>query len=224
MNNIPEHPIDFFSRTLRWIVIASVAMLATACSSERSGEIDSSVGSPANVDGARIIAADDDPGNWMTHGRTYSEQRFSPLNKINVENVSGLGLAWYYNLDTDRGQEATPIVVDGVMYVSTAWSKVKALNASNGELIWAYDPQVPGQKAVEVCCDVVNRGVAVWKGRVYVGTLDGRLIALDANSGKPDWEVQTTDPDLPFSITGAPRIFNNKVVIGNGGAEFGVRR
>jgi PQQ-dependent dehydrogenase (methanol/ethanol family) len=178
---------------------------------------------PANVDGSRIRAADDEPGNWLTHGRTYSEQRFSPLRQINAENVDELGLAWFFDLDTDRGQETTPIVVDGVMYISTAWSKVKALDAATGQLMWEYDPKVPGRKAVEVCCDVVNRGVAVWKGRVYVGTLDGRLIAVNASTGVPDWEVQTTDPDKPYSITGAPRVFNDKVVIGNGGAEFGVR-
>jgi PQQ-dependent dehydrogenase (methanol/ethanol family) len=196
-------------------------LLVAACTGESPEQAPPVM--PADVDGARIAAADSEPGNWMSHGRTYDEQRFSPLNKINADNVSGLGLAWYYDLDTDRGQEATPIVVDGVMYVSTAWSKVKAIDASNGELIWSYDPKVPGQKAVELCCDVVNRGVAVWKGRVYIGALDGRLIALDAATGKPDWEVQTTDPNLPFSITGAPRIFNDKVVIGNAGSEFGVR-
>jgi alcohol dehydrogenase (cytochrome c)/quinohemoprotein ethanol dehydrogenase len=177
----------------------------------------------ADVDTARIVAADEEPGNWMTHGRTYDEQRFSPLQQINADNVGSLNLAWSFDLDTDRGQEATPIVVDGVMYVSTAWSKVKALNAANGELVWEYDPQVPGQKAVEVCCDVVNRGVAVWKGRVFVGTLDGRLVAIDAATGDRVWETQTTDPDKPFSITGAPRIMNDRIVIGNGGAEFGVR-
>ena len=211
------------NKILQSCLISSIAILASACSSESPNTAEPSPVPVANVDGARIIAADSEPGNWMTHGRTYSEQRFSPLNKINAENASGLGLAWYYDLDTDRGQEATPLVVDGVMYVSTAWSKVKTLDAVTGHLIWSYDPKVPGQKAVELCCDVVNRGVAVWKGRVYIGALDGRLIALDAATGKADWEVQTTDPDKPFSITGAPRIFDDKVVIGNGGAEFGVR-
>ena len=177
----------------------------------------------AAVDGARIVAADTEPGNWLTHGRTYSEQRYSPLAAIDPDSVAQLGLAWYHDLDTDRGQEATPIVVDGVMYVSTAWSKVKALNAASGELLWSYDPKVPGAKAVEACCDVVNRGVAVWKGQVFVGTLDGRLVALDAATGAPAWSVQTTDPDQPYTITGAPRVVDDKVLIGNGGAEFGVR-
>jgi quinohemoprotein ethanol dehydrogenase len=215
-----------YSNSPRHVLVALIAVVAAACSGESEDRGKATPAAPeavANVDSARIMEADEDPGNWMSHGRTYSEQRYSPLDEINADNASELGLAWYYDLDTNRGQEATPIVVDGVMYVSTAWSKVKALNAANGELIWAYDPKVAGQKAVETCCDVVSRGVAVWKGRVYLGALDGRLIAIDAATGKPDWEVQTTDPELPYSITGAPRIFDDKVVIGNAGAEFGVR-
>jgi alcohol dehydrogenase (cytochrome c)/quinohemoprotein ethanol dehydrogenase len=175
------------------------------------------------VDGARIMHADREPGNWMTHGRTYDEQRFSPLDQINTDNAARLGLAWYYDLDSKRGQEATPIVVDGVMYVTSAWSKVKALDAVSGKLIWAYDPKVPGEWAINACCDVVNRGVALWNDKVYVGTLDGRLVALAAASGTPVWEVQTFDKNQPYSITGAPRIVKGKVLIGNGGAEFGVR-
>ena len=177
----------------------------------------------ANVDGARIENADSEPGSWMSHGRTYSEQRYSPLAKINKDNVGQLGLAWFADLDTNRGQEATPLVVDGVIYVSTAWSKVKAFDAKTGKPLWAYDPQVPGQTAVNACCDVVNRGVAVWKGKVFVGTLDGRLIALDAATGNKLWDVVTVDQTKPYTITGAPRVVKGKVLIGNGGAELGVR-
>jgi len=200
-----------------------VALSACGRGGSDAGAPEERKAAPANVDTARIIAADSEPGNWMSHGRTYSEQRYSPLKQITAGNVADLGLAWYFDLDTDRGQETTPIVVDGVMYISTAWSKVKALEAGTGALIWEYDPKVPGQKAVQACCDVVNRGVAVYKGRVYIGALDGRLIALDAATGDLAWETQTTDPELPYTITGAPRVFNDKVVIGNGGAEFGVR-
>src|SRR5947209_8783676 len=107
---------------------------------------------PAQVDSARLIAADHEPGNWMTYSRTYSEQRFSPLNQIKASNVGNLKLAWYYDLDTSRGQEATPLVVDGMMYVSTAWSMVKALNAKTGRLLWSYDPQVPREILVKICC------------------------------------------------------------------------
>jgi quinohemoprotein ethanol dehydrogenase len=178
---------------------------------------------PANVDAARITGADQEPGNWMSHGRTYSEQRFSPLKEIDDRNIGGLGLAWFYDLDTDRGQEATPIVVDGVMYFTSAWSKVFALNAATGARLWSYDPKVPPEWSVNACCDVVNRGVAVWKGKVFVGTLDGRLVALDAANGKPLWEKLTIDRNFRYTITGAPRVAKGKVIIGNGGAEMGVR-
>ena len=175
------------------------------------------------VDAERIANADAEPQNWLTHGRTYSEQRYSPLDQINTENVGDLGLAWYLDLDTNRGQQATAIVVDGVMYSTSAWSKVQAIVAATGELLWQFDPEVPKEWDVKSCCGVQNRGVAVWLGRVYVGALDGRLIALDAESGEVDWKVQTTDPAKPYSITGAPRVIKGKVIIGNGGAEYGVR-
>jgi quinohemoprotein ethanol dehydrogenase len=179
-------------------------------------------GGGANVDGARIAAADTN-GEWVSYGKGYSEQRFSPLDKVSTQNVGKLGLAWYAQFDTDRGQEATPLMVDGVLYTTTAWSKVFAFDAATGKLIWSYDPKVDGRKGFDACCDVVNRGVAVWKGKVYVGALDGRLIALDAKTGQVAWSVQTTDTAKPFTITGAPRVVKDKVLIGNSGAEYGVR-
>ena len=176
-----------------------------------------------SLDGERIAKADSEPQNWLAHGRTYSEARFSPLAQINTENVAELGLAWYFDTDTQRGLEASPIVVDGIMFTSGAWSLVFAHNAKTGELIWKYDPQVPLAWSANACCDAVNRGVAVWKGQVYVGTLDGRLIALDAVTGAVLWEVNTIDKSKPYTITGAPRVVRDKVIIGNGGAEYGVR-
>jgi quinohemoprotein ethanol dehydrogenase len=173
----------------------------------------------ANVDDARLSRAESDADNWLSYGRTYSEQRFSPLAQINADNVGQLELAWFHDLDTNRGQEATPIVVDGVMYTSTAWSKVVALDAASGRALWTYDPRVPGATAIKACCDVVNRGVAVYRGKVYLGTLDGRLIALDAANGKPVWSVETTEPKASYTITGAPRVVKGKVIIGNGGAD-----
>jgi PQQ-dependent dehydrogenase (methanol/ethanol family) len=173
------------------------------------------------VDGARIAAPA--PGEWLSYGRTYDEQRFSPLDQINTETVKDLGLAWWAEFDTDRGQEATPLVVDGVLYTTTAWSKVFAFDAATGEKKWSFDPKVDPAKGFDACCDVVNRGVAIWKGKVYVGTLDGRLIALNAKDGSVAWSVQTTDNSKPYTITGAPRVVKDKVLIGNGGAEYGVR-
>ncbi len=200
---------------LRFSLIAAAAVALTLAACQK-------VDDAAKVDGARIEAAEGN-GEWLSYGRTYSEQRHSPLTKVNAENVSQLGLAWFAEFDTDRGQEATPIVVDGVLYTTTSWSKVHAFNAKTGEKLWSYDPQVNRAKGFDACCDVVNRGVAVWQGRVYVGTLDGRLVALNASTGKPDWTVQTTDNAQPYTITGAPRVIKGKVLIGNGGAEYGVR-
>jgi quinohemoprotein ethanol dehydrogenase len=175
------------------------------------------------VDAARIGAADREPGQWLAHGRTYDEQRYSPLARIHAGNVGALGLAWSYATGTKRGLEATPIVVDGVMYATGSWSVVFALDAASGRELWRYDPQVPRAKGRNACCDVVNRGVAVWKGRVYVGTIDGRLVALDAARGERVWEVHTVDPSRPYTITGAPRVVKDRVIIGNGGGELGVR-
>jgi quinohemoprotein ethanol dehydrogenase len=186
-------------------------------------ETKSPVIASANVTDAELVKAEDQPGNWLMYGRTYSEQRFSPLKQITGHNANRIGLAWFFDLDTHRGQEATPIVDNGVMYFSTAWSKVFALNAATGARLWSYDPRVPREWGAKACCDVVNRGVAIWEGKIYVGTLDGRLIALDAATGKPVWQRLTIDPRWRYTITGAPRIVKGKVIIGNGGAEYGVR-
>ena len=180
-------------------------------------------GSPAPVNAARLDSAERDNSNWLSYGRTYSEQRYSPLAKISDSNAKQLGLAWYADLDTDRGQESTPLVIDGMLYVSTAWSMVKAYDAKTGKPLWSYDPQVPRELGVNGCCDVVSRGIAAWNGKIYVATFDGRLIAVDAKTGKDVWSVVTVDRTKPYTITGAPRVFKGKVVIGNSGAEYGVR-
>src|SRR5580704_3390232 len=137
------------------------------------------------VDATRIENAESDARNWLTYGRTYSEQRYSPLARINVDNAKTLGLAWYADLDTNRGQEATPLAIDGVVYVATAWSMVKAYDGVTGKLLWSYDPAVPRVVGVNACCDAVNRGVAAWNHKIFVATLDGRLVALDAATGRP---------------------------------------
>ena len=206
----------------RDVVVRTVAALILCFAAGAFGPV-RAAGSAANVDAARITGADQDPANWVTYGRTYSEQRFSPLARISADNVKQLGLAWYADLDTVRGQEATPLVIDGVLYVSTAWSMVKAFDAKTGTLLWSYDPAVPRVLGVKGCCDVVNRGVAAWKGKIFVGTFDGRLVALDAATGKPVWSVMTVDPSKPYTITQAPRVIKGRVVIGNSGSEYGVR-
>ncbi len=177
----------------------------------------------ADVDTARITAADSEPQNWLSHGRTYSEQRYSPLDRITAENVSGLGLAWAVDLGTQRGVQATPLVVDGVMYVTGPWSVVWALDARTGAELWYFDPTVDRAWGQKACCDAVNRGVAVYEGAVFVATLDGRLVSLKAETGEVNWDVNTIDRSRPYTITGAPRVIKGKVIIGNGGAEYGVR-
>ncbi len=175
------------------------------------------------IDDNVLKNADAAPGNWMSHGRNYAETRFSELNQITTENVKDLGLEWSFDLKAKRGVEATPIVVDGIMYFTGTWSKVFAVDVRTGKEIWSYDPKVSRSVGAKACCDVVNRGVAIYKGKVISGVLDGRLIALDAATGKLAWEAETTDPELNYTITGAPRVFKGNVIIGNGGAEYGVR-
>ncbi|HEY0960824.1 MAG TPA: PQQ-dependent dehydrogenase, methanol/ethanol family [Pseudomonadales bacterium] len=161
--------------------------------------------------------------DWLTYGHDYAETRFSTLTQVNADNVDELGVAWTFDTDSFRGLEATPLVKDGVLYATRPWSSVFALDARTGEKLWDYDPKVDKSIGWKACCDVVNRGVALFEDKVYVGAIDGRLIALDAKTGQEVWSVQTTDPERPYTITGAPRIADGKVIIGNGGSELGVR-
>ena len=161
--------------------------------------------------------------DWPLHGEDTFEQRQSPLMQINPDNVQELGLAWSFDTGTRRGLEASPIVIDGALYTTGSWSKVYALDAVTGAEIWSFDPNVPKAWGANACCDVVNRGVAVLGDRLFFGTLDGRLIALDRRTGDVIWSVLTIDQTKPYTITGAPRLVGDQVVIGNGGAEYGVR-
>ena len=176
---------------------------------------------PAAVDGRRMRAPD--PGAWMSYGRTWDEQRYSPLTGIDERNVGRLGLAWYADLGTYRGIESTPLEMDGVLYNVSAFNIVTAYDAATGRVLWTYDPHVAREWARLACCGPSSRGIAAWNGKIYIGALDGRLIAVDARTGKEVWSVQTFDKSWAYSITGAPRVFDGKVVIGNGGADYGVR-
>jgi quinohemoprotein ethanol dehydrogenase len=210
------------------LLALAVLLVLYGAKSPAAGKLDTAAKTQADIKAAavsakRLLSASADAGNWLTHGRTYSEQRYSPLSQINAANAASLGVAWSTSLESLRGIEATPLVVDGVMYTTGSWSVVFALDARTGEKLWKYDPQVPRSKAKHACCDVVNRGVAVYEGKVFVGTLDGRLVALNANTGRELWSTRTFAIEEARTITGAPRVVKGKVIIGHGGGEFGVR-
>jgi len=211
----------FFSLTL--------LVVLTACSD--SGD-QSAQQSPGTAPVASQVTASanngatnaDYAGEWASYGQNYSEQRYSPLDQINVDNIDQLELAWFGDLAERGGSyETTPVVADGRIYVSAPWSKVYAFDASTGAQLWKYDPKVPGEWAVNLCCGIVNRGVAVWEDMVIWGTLDGRLVAVNAQNGEQVWEVQATDREKQLSITGAPRIANGRIFIGEAGSEFHMR-
>lgn len=200
------------------IILCGGLLLAAGCEKQKG-----------HIDTDRLLQADAEPGQWMSLGRDYKQQHYSPLTQINASTVGDLGFAWEFDARspigrTPRGLEATPFVVDGIMYTSGAWGFVYALDARTGRELWTYNPRVDAAYGRKACCDVVNRGVAVWMGKVYVATLDGYLVCLDAATGKEIWRTDTfTDRKLAYTITGAPQVAGKVVVIGNSGAEYGVR-
>ena len=186
--------------------------------------LSSSASAETTVDGAAIT--DEKQGaNWLSFGRTYSEQRFSPLTAINAENVKKLGLEWSLELPGERSLLATPLVVDGMLYFTASYSVIYAVDARTHKIVWRYDPkvlEVAGERA-RIFWDS-NRGLAYWKGKVFVATGDGRLIGVDAKSGQEVWSTQTFEKTKPLYINGAPRAFRGKVLVGNGGTEIGAAR
>jgi PQQ-dependent dehydrogenase (methanol/ethanol family) len=185
--------------------------------------------SAANVSNERLLNAAAEPSQWMSYGGTHDEQRYSRLTQINTENVKDLGLAWFADFDSNLSQNGTPLYIDGVIYAATPWSVVYAFDAATGEELWRYDPKTPREWARKVCCGLVNRGIAAWNGKIYIGTFDAKLVAIDAATGEEVWSTLTFDErkmDSPihrYSITSAPRVAKGKVFIGNSGSEYGVR-
>lgn len=199
----------------RFVILQSAALLAAALS----------VVGPAQAgpdDGALVNAARN-RGEWLLYGRTYDNQRFSPLTRIKPGNVAKLRPVWTASLNTLDGLEATPIVSDGVLYATAAHSHVYAFDAATGRTLWHWAPEEPEGLGTVLCCGPVNRGVAVYGDLVYVLTLDARLVALNRADGKVAWEKTLGDWKSGISATGAPMIVKGRVIAGIAGGEYGVR-
>ncbi len=210
------------------VILLSVFFTLCFLSFNRSGQATSN-DLAGWIDEERLLKEDQEGANWLSLGRNWKQQHYSPLDDINASNVAELGFAWEYDASSrigkvPRGLEATPFVVDGVMYTSGAWGVVYALEADTGGEIWRYDPPVDPTYSRKACCDVVNRGVAVWKGKVYVGTIDGWLTSLDAATGEVNWRSDVIiDRTMAYANTGPPQIAGRVIVIGTSGADMGAR-
>src|SRR5262245_52886819 len=158
------------------------------------------------------------------HGGDANEQRYATLNQVTVDNVGQLGLAWFADIPERGGYQTTPLMIDGVLYVTAPWSSLYAFDAKSGKQLWKVDPQAPREMAAtSICCNISNRGAAYADGKIIWGTIDGRLMAVNAKTGQKAWEARVADSKLQYSITGAPRIGEGLVFIGVGGAEFYTR-
>ncbi|MGE0552121.1 MAG: PQQ-dependent dehydrogenase, methanol/ethanol family [Gemmatimonadales bacterium] len=212
-------------------MIRALSILTVAATLGCAPRPDASTGSsrPGWVDADRLAQSHREPEQWLTNGGGPEEQFYSRLDQIDQDNVSRLGMAWEYTARSPRGRvqhgmQGTALVVDGVMYLSGPWSIVYALDARTGAERWRYDPNVDGSYPRRGCCGVSSRGVRVWRGKVYVATVDGYLVALDAGTGTEVWRADTfVDRSRDYTITGAPHLAGNRIVVGNSGADFGVR-
>ena len=176
---------------------------------------------PAQVSNDRLLHPEREPQNWLTYSGNYSSQRYSLLDQITPQNVKNLELQWVFQARSLEKFETTPLVVDGVMYIVEAPNHVFALDAKTGRAFWDYDYR-PARDA-RPCCGSVNRGVAILGETLFLGTLDARLLAIDAKTGRPLWKTEVADPKLGYTITHAPLVVKNKVIVGVAGGEYGIR-
>ena len=213
--------VAILERLTQALAVMLIGSLSIAPVAEAAGVTAAGV---ADITRSRLIDADTAPGEWLTGGRGYQQSYYSPLDGINRTNVRQLGFAWSYDVNTSEGFEATPIVVDGLMVSSGPRGAVYALDARTGTERWTFTPEIDLTVVSRICCGPVNRGVAVWRGLVYVASLDGYLYALDARTGTVRWKVDTIgDRTRGYSISGSPYIAKDAVVIGNSGAEYDAR-
>ena len=209
---------------LLWLTFTSDSDAPVSPKSNYVEEISPPEGSIGLIDDERILnAMKQEPGSWLAHGLDFNERRFSPLTQINRENVINLGLVWHRDLNSYLAQEATPLMVDGLLIFPADWNVIHALDAVTGVERWVYDPKVDRKRMSRIWTPV-SRGIAVYQGRVYVATVDGWLVAVDVGTGQEIWRVDTiADRDIAYFISGAPRVGGGNIYIGNGGSEWGTR-
>src|SRR5258706_7305050 len=169
----------------------------------------------------RLLNADKEPQNWLTYGGGFASQRYSTLSQINPTNVKDLQMQWAFQQRSIEKFEATPLVVDGVMYLTQAPNDIFALDAVTGEIKWMYSHS-PSREA-RPCCGRVNRGVAIFGNTLYMATIDAHLIAVDARDGKVLWDIEVAKATAGYAMTHAPLIVKDKVIVGTAGGEFGIR-
>ena len=209
--------------------VAGVSLLAASLAACNSGHDQKDAAGLQQMSSASVAVNSEqfvdksDGSDWPAFGRTYGEQHYSPLDQVNDGNVGKLGLAW--SLDLPVGNSATgPIEVGGTIFMATGYSVVRAVDVVTGKLLWTFDPHAPEAAGPKMRNSWGSRGIAYWNGKVYTGTVDGRLIAIDAKTGAQVWSVDTFGKDDPRFITGAPRVFDGKIIIGNGGADTAATR
>src|SRR6185295_19805525 len=175
----------------------------------------------AQVTSQRLAAASNEPQNWLTYSGSYYSQRYSPLDQITPANVKNLKLQWAYQSPVAGNWQTTPLVVDGVMYLTQRLNDVVALDATTGRAYWIYR-YTPAQDRV-VCCGANNRGLGILGDTLFMGTLDAQLIAIDRRTGRAMWKTEVATTKSGYSITHAPLVVKDKVIVGVGGGEYGIR-
>lgn len=204
---------------------AVVAALAVASSGAFAQGLDSAEAKlyPNYVTDDMLLNADKDASNWLLYGRDYQTTRYSPLSQVNRDNVKKLRAAWHLSFGVLDGQDSQAVVVNGTVYVTSSYNKVWSVDGATGKVNWKYERELPGDVFPKLCCDVVNRGVAVYKNKVYLATLDAHIVALDNATGKVVWDKKIGDYTYAETFTLMPMALRNKIIFGTAGAEYGVR-
>ena len=178
---------------------------------------------PRYVTDDMLLNADKDTQNWLHYGKDYESTRYSAAKQINKDNVKNLKAVWNLSFGVLEGQDSQAVVVNGMIYVTTSFNRVIAVDAASGKIAWKYERELPGDVFPKLCCDVVNRGVAVYKNKVYLATLDAHVVALDNATGQVVWDKKHGDYTYAETFTVMPMALQNKIIIGTAGAEYGVR-